>query len=135
MACLFPLLTARKAGVSLPERSGHQKTWVLGKQHAFLCPADLVPWKQKVLLDVARALELLLTFTSISHPICQAPLDVFPLSPWCLTCAGSTAWKDNVGPVQAQNRVQARLCKSPLRITTGRRRGPVGASGYAPSLC
>lgn len=67
-----------------------------------LWSADLVPWKQKALLEVSCALELLSTLTSSSHPICWAPPGFFPFSLWSLMCGGNTVWKDNVGAVQAQ---------------------------------
>lgn len=42
-ASVLPLLIAWKAGVSLSEGSGQQKTWVPDKQHTFLLSADLIP--------------------------------------------------------------------------------------------
>lgn len=45
------------------------------------------------------ALELLITFMSISHRICQAPPGFFPFFLWSLMCAGNTFWKDNTGAV------------------------------------
>ena len=78
-------------------KTGPAANKVLGRQHAFLCSADLIRWKQNILVEVTCAGELLVTFTCISHPTCLAHPDCFPLSPWSPVCAGNAARKDTQG--------------------------------------
>lgn len=69
----------------------------------------------------------------VAEPTCSrsrpsaAPLT--PFSPWSLMCAGNAVCRDKRGPARAQGSLDtARLCWGPLRIASGKRRGPFGVS-------